>query len=149
MTLAYHSNEDLVSVRPNIFNFGKEDFTEQMEESESIINRVLEARWYRNVATNYSVDWRSTPFDSTLLLNADTQLRRLATYKSLELIYLYLMKESREPDAFERQSGTFKKLYQNELNEVLLSGLDYDWDETGSLAADETYLPRVRRLYKV
>ena len=42
MTLAYHDSEDLAKVRPNIFNFGVEDFTEQMEESESIINRVLE-----------------------------------------------------------------------------------------------------------
>ena len=120
-----------------------------MEEAEDIINRTIDSQWYRNNALNYSVDWRSTPFDSTLLLNADTQLRRLATYKSLQLIYLYLMKESKDPDPFERQKDTFKRLYQDELNDVLKAGLDYDWNETGSLDSSERFLPSIRRLYKV
>jgi hypothetical protein len=149
MATSYHDHEDLVKVRPDIMNYGVEDFSDQMEESEDIVERVIETQWYRNVALNYDIDWRSTPFDSTLLLTATTQLRRVCVYKSLELIYLFLMKESKEPDAFERQCGTFKKLYQEEMSEVLRSGLDYDWDETGSLASDERLQPSVRRLYRV
>lgn len=149
MALLFHGDDDLTEVRPDIFSYGVTDFESQMTEAEAIIIRVLDARWYREQANDRGIDWRSTPFDETLLLNVDTHLRRLAVYKSLELIYIYLMKESPEPDAFERQSNTFKKLYRDELNEVLTAGIDYDWDDSGDVGAGEIKQPSIRRLYRV
>lgn len=149
MALLFHGDEDLTEVRPDILSYGITDFDVQMEESESIINRTLDARWYRNVADDFGLNWRVTPFKPALLLNGGVQLNRLATYKSLQLIYLFLMKESPEPDAFERQMDTFKKLYKEELNEVLNAGVDYDFDEDGEIAAGENILPKIRRLIRV
>lgn len=147
MALLYHSDDDLIEVRPNVFGYGVTDFENQMEESESIINRVLDAKWYRLNAKNAGVDPQADPFDSSKVLTT-TQIRRLAVYKSLQLIYLYLMKESRDPDVFERQSNTFKKMYTDELAEVLTAGIDYDWDESGQIDESERSVPRVRRLLK-
>ena len=149
MALLYHSEDDLVEVRPDILSYGVSDFDAQMEESETIINRAIDAKWYRAIAADNGIDYQETPFDGTLLLNGDTQLKRLAVYKSLQLCYMYLMKESPEPDAFERQMETFKKLYADELSEVLASGLDYDWDESGVIAAGENYQQVIRRLQRV
>lgn len=120
-----------------------------MDESEDIILRTVESRWYRNLASSYGLDWRSTPFNSDLMLNADTQLKRAAVYKSLELIYLFLMKESPEPDAFERQVKLFAGRYKDEIGDVLTAGIDYDWDEDDEIAAGENILPRIRRLHRV
>jgi hypothetical protein len=147
MALVFHNNEDLVEYRPNIFNYGVEDFTTQMEEAEAIISRAVDAKWYRNRATDYGLDWRVTTFDINKLV--PSQLRRLAVYKSLSLIYLILMKDAANPDIFERQSETFKKMYTDELKEVLDSGLDYDWDEDSSISAGENIQPRIRRLMRM
>jgi len=149
MALLYHSDDDLVEIRPDILSYGVTDFEVQQTESETIINRTLDAQWYRNVALNSGLNWRETPFDATLILHGEEQLGRLACYKSLQLIYLYLMKEAIEPDAFERQMNTFKKLYQEELSEVLNAGIDYDFSGDGTIAADESSLPVVRRLVRV
>ncbi len=149
MALLYHGDEDLIEIRPDILSYGITDFDVQMQESEDIINRTLDARWYRNVADDFGLNWRITTFDPELALNGAVQLKRLACYKSLQLIYLHLMKEAIEPDAFERQMDTFKKLYKEELNEVLNAGIDYDFDDDGSIAAGENILPKIRRLVRV
>lgn len=148
MALLFHSEDDLVEVRPDILSYGVSDFEPQMEESEAIINRTLDSRWYRTVANEHGLVFRETPFDPTLLLNADTQIKRLACYKSLQLCYLHLMKEAPEPDAFERQMNTFKKLYADELVEVLAAGLDYDWDSSGAIDSGERAEPVIRRLQR-
>jgi len=148
ITLYYHGATDLTDIRPEILNYGVTDFSERMEESESIINRALDAKWYRKVAAEAGVDYTETPFDPELVISA-SQLTRLACYKSLELIYLHLMKEFPEPDAFERQMGIFAKLYKDELAEVLLAGISYDFDESGDISSDERSLPVIRRLVRV
>lgn len=148
MTLYYHTEDDLVEVRPDILSYGASDLEPQMLESESIINRTIESRWYRAAAAENGLDFRTTIFDPALMLNGETQLKRLATYKSLQLSYLYLMKEAPEPDAFERQMSTFRRLYEEELLLVMGAGLDYDWDESGAIEAGENLQPTYRRLQR-
>lgn len=142
----YCVDADLVKIRPNILSLGVSAWTDQATEATSIINRAIEARWYKMACSNAGLDHRETPFDADLLLNAATQLKRLACYKTLELAFLYLMKDSPEPDAFEREHNTFAALYKTELGEVLGAGLDYDWDQTGDLAYTEKAIPVMRRL---
>lgn len=148
MAILFHEDDDLIAVRSDIFNYGETDFDDQMEESESVVIRALDARWYRANAENYGIDWRETPFNTDNVLTS-SQIKRACVYKSLQLIYLLLAKEMSEPDGFERNSSTFKKLYAEEINDVLTAGIDYDWDESGDLTADETKIPQVRRLYRV
>lgn len=148
MALLFHDDDDLIAVRSDIFNYGETDFEDQMTEAESVVARALDSRWYRANAENYGLDWRENPFDTALLLDT-TQVKRSCVYKSLQLIYLLLAKESSEPDGFERNSSTFKKLYAEEINDTLTAGIDYDWDESGDSTADETKIPQVRRLYRV
>lgn len=149
MTLLFHGDDDLTDIRADIFSFGVTDFETQMLKSEEVVNRTLDARWYRNIADDYGLNWRNTPYDASLLLNGNTQLRDVSCYKSLQLIYLLLMKEAIEPDAFERQMSIFKKLYADEINEVLTAGVDYDWDQSGTIEAGENKQPQIRRLVRV
>ena len=146
--MPYCTEDDLEQVRPNIMQLGVDGWDDQLAEADSIINRVLESRWYRTACKEYGVDYRQTPFDSTKLLNAASQLTRLATYKTLELAYTYLQKDKGGPegDPFERQAGNFRKLYTTELSEVLAYGLDYDWDASGDLDYTEQKMPVTRRL---
>lgn len=146
--MAYSVSDDLEAYRPNIHGLGVPDWTALISEGDTIINRTIELEWYRPQCRDYNLDYRSTIFDSDLLLSANTQLKRLSCFKALELAYLYLMKDAPEPDAFERQVGIFQKKYKEELKEVLASGLDYDWDDSGDLAYTEKLAPKIRRLQK-
>lgn len=139
----YVTEADLQAIRPDILGYGVTDWTDVIFRAESRIWRILEARWYRERASDFSVDPNETVFDPELLKDPD-QVKDLICYKALEFAYLYLMKDRGEPDAFERQSQLFQKLFKDELANVLAAGFDYEWG-TG-YAADERMVPRKRRL---
>lgn len=146
--MPYSTDEDLTKIRPKILDYGVVAWDNQRNEAEAVIDRILEHQWYRHEASHLGVNWREYPFDAALMLNADVQLKTLSCYKTLELVYLYLMKDAPEPDAFERQHGLFKKLFADELRAVLANGVDYDWDESGELASVEKIRPVQRRLQR-
>jgi hypothetical protein len=139
----YVDEGDLQAIRPDILSYGVVDWTDQMFAAEAHIWRILEAKWYRERAADFSVDPNETTFDPELLKDPD-QIKTLICYKALALAYLYLMKDWAEPDAFERQHDLFGKLFKDELVTVLTAGLDYEWG-TG-YSADERMVSRKRRL---
>jgi hypothetical protein len=143
---SYCTEDDMEKIRPKIMELGVDGWDDQIAEADAIIDRALETRWYRQSAEEQGIDFRATEFDRTKLLSAVTECTRLGCYKSFELAYLYLMKDAPESDAFERQAKTFAKLYNEELSEVLGTGLSYDWDGSGTLADTEKLIPVKRRL---
>ncbi len=142
--MAYSVDADLEKIKSNILQLGVASWSDQQTEAEAIIDRTLENRWYKIVADDYNINYRETLFDKTLLLNADAQLTRLSCYKTFELAYLYLQKDTADSDGFERQRKVFAGLYEEELENVLSLGLDYDWDGSGDITYGEK-LTRTRR----
>lgn len=142
----YCTDDDMAAVRPKILDLGVSGWDDQIAEATAIINRVLEVRWYRQACREFGLDYREYEFNPDLLLNAATQLKRLGTYKSLQLAYIHLAKDAPDSDPFERQAKNFEKLYVTELADVLAQGLDYDWDESGALYYTEKRMPSMRRL---
>lgn len=139
----YVTETELQAIRPDILSYGVTDWTDVIFRAETRIWRILEARWYRERASDFSIDPNETVFDPEFLKDPD-QVRDLITFKSLEFAYLYLMKDRGEADAFERQHLLFQKMFKDELSNVLAAGLDYEWG-TG-YAEDERMVPRKRRL---
>lgn len=137
--------DDLVTIRPDVLNYGVTDWTDQIFRAEQYVLRILEARWYRENASDFGLDPNVTSFDPELLKDPD-QVKLLICYKVLENVYLYLMKDSPNADPFERQSQTFRGLFKDELTSVLTAGLDYEWG-TGDVGA-ERMVPRRRRLVR-
>lgn len=146
--MTYCVDSDLEKFRPSIMELGVGDWTQERSEAKRIIDRALDVGWYREEAEHMGVDWRDYPFASGYLLNSNDQLKTLACYKTLELAYMHLMKDSAEPDAFQVQMNIFKDLYLEELRQVLSAGLDYDWDGSGALTGWEKKRPSRRRLLR-
>jgi len=147
MAIEYYSDDDdLLKLRPNILQLGVTDWEDQHIEAFGIINRKLIADWYRQVAAEHDVEWRQVEFDPELI-DAD-QINRLSCYKTLQLIYLHLMKDGPDEDGFERLSDRFLKLYNTELNELLAIGINYDWDSNDTISYEEKYQPSQRRLLR-
>jgi len=115
---------------------GQLDWSNQRTEAEWEINRALEARWYRDASAERGLDWQNTPFDAALVLTTE-QLKRWSCYLTLAKIYELLSKDAAEPDAFERLAEKYEKKATDEGREVLSYGIDYDWDESGTIEATE------------
>jgi len=146
MALEYYSTDaDLVKIRPNILSLGVDDWTEQHKKAFAIINRVIELRWYKDAAKEYSLDWRDTAFSPDLV--EDGYLKDLSVYKTFELAYLFLMKGTDDP--FEKQMKAFRDRYNEELKMVLAMGINYDWDGSGVVVDTERYQRTPRRLTRV
>lgn len=143
----YSTDVDLQAIRPNILDLGVADWTAMHVKAAEKINRTLIRRWYKTAAAEYSLDHRDTEFDSDLI--EENTLKDLSCYKTLELCYLYLMKDSKEPDGFEREMHLFRKMYNQELEELLAIGIGYDWSGDGSVTDTEKYFRVPRRLKRV
>jgi len=144
--MAYSTDADLVKIRPNIMSLGVSAWTDQHNESTAIINRALLA-WYNTEATKRG--YADIQFDSSKILNASTQLKRLACYKTLELAYMYLMVDGVQEGGFRNEMTLFRELYEREFNAVLESGIDYDWDDDGAIDDYEATDAAPRRLVRV
>lgn len=150
--MAYSTDADLIKIRPNILGLGVSSWesepNDKHTEAYSLINRALIYKWYKTVAYSMGVDdWRATEFDPDLI--DQNQVNLLSCYKTLELIYLYLMKDSPEPDGFEREMKIFRGLYNDEFKELLAIGINYDWDGDETIESpDEKYIPSRRELVR-
>lgn len=142
----YCEDVDLLFYRPNILSLGVTDWEDQRKEAFELINRIVDARWYREIVrqNKFDIDPDQTPFTPDYV--EEDQLKRLACYKTLELAYMKLAKEGPDEDGFERNMKNFRQLYNEELDIILAVGITYDWDASGSLTYDERYLKAPRRL---
>ena len=144
----YSTDTDLLKIRSNILSLGVLNWESKHKDAKEYIDRSLASRWYRTIAADNNVDYRSVPFTGDQLSDGGTQVNLLSCYKTLELIYLDLMKDTPESDGFERHSSIFEKKYHKEFEEILSSGIDYDWDDSGSITSEEKDQPKKRRLQK-
>ena len=145
----YSCDDDLTNIRTNILNLGIAEWQLSHYKARDLINRDLEAFWYRTAAEKEGVDYRETPFTPARMLNWEVQVIDLSVYKVLELAYEILAKDVAE-DNFLLLSDRYKKKYQEELKRVIASGIDYDWDNDQAIDSDEIASPyRTRRLRRI
>lgn len=152
--MAYSIDADMLKIRPNILSLGVDAWTDQHTEADALINRDLES-WYKKEAVkrgsddfDFSDDVE-IEFDADKLLNADTQLTRLACYKTLELAYLYLMQDGEAAgEGYNAQRKLFAEMYEQEWRAAQNAGIDYDWDDDGDIDYTESR-PYVRGLVRV
>ena len=144
--MTYCADSDLLLYRPNILSLGVSDWEDQRTEAYTLINRIINKRWYKFAAVEMGYDPDLTEFDPTSVL--DDSLKRLECYKTLELAYMHLMKDSPKADGFERNMVLFSRKYGEELDNILAIGLDYDWDGDDEIDTEEKLIPAPRRLYR-
>lgn len=135
---------DLLTRRPNITSLGVDSWNTIHEKAKELINRDLEALWYRKAAEMEGYDFRETTFAPSKMLNATTQLKDLGVFKALELAYEYLAKDS-ESDNYVKLCDRYRKAYKAELKSVIDLGVHYDWDADGVVDDDEKYSQTLSR----
>jgi hypothetical protein len=158
MADTYCTYDDILDKRPALKNNNGGPFQDQLKEAKVLVDEDLELYWYRPAADKRDIDWSESDyaFDPTSLISqtgsttdSTKRVKRLAVLKSLQLIYEYLSKDSKD-DNYLAMSDRFKDQYNAELNRVVKAGLDYDWDDDDTLEdTEKAAKPRGRRLVRI
>jgi hypothetical protein len=147
--MAYSEDSDLQAMRSSIMSLGVNDWSDFHDLAATAIDDDLEVKWYRKASNKAGYDWRSSAFNSALMLNSATQLLNLSCFKAFFLIYRYLAQDTTsELDAYGQQRDYWAKQYDEELVRVVDKGIDYDWDSSGSIDDYEKSIKRPARRIK-
>ncbi len=143
---AYTVDSDLTKKRSNVLDLGIAAFEDQHLEAARIINRDITI-WYEAEALLRGVDPRSTIFDQSFLLEADTEVKPAAVFLALSLAYDLLAKDlPKESDGMAAQREHYQKEFDREWEAAKLCGFTYDWDQSGVTTEDERPLVKYRTL---
>jgi len=146
----YSSDDDLLKRRSNIISLGIGSWAFTHYKARDIVNRDLESGWYRQTCGEKGVDYRLTPFSPGRMLNWETQVKDLSVFKTFELAYEYLSKDS-ETDVYMALSDRYAKKYEIEFKRIIKAGIDYDWDADNVVEAleEKAYQKLPRQLSRI
>ena len=126
--MAFSTDSDLTAIIPDILSLGISSFSDEHAKAEADIKREIRNRWWSR--TGYSGE-----LDATLL--TDTQWTRANAYL---VIWKYAMPQLTnwvEGDRFREMQAFYRDLYNQELEAVFADGVEYDYNEDGSISEDE------------
>ncbi len=122
-------------------------FGKDHDEAKDDIDKIIEVKWFRpRVREKYGrgIEFLSgdLDFDPSLMLNAQAQLRKASVYRVLaNYVFPKLSKSTRNADAWEKRAEEYGKKFDEEMERVLSTGIDYDWDASGDVDEDENRIP--------
>lgn len=122
-------------------------FSADHDEAKDDIDKMIEVKWFRpRVRERFGKDIEfltgNLDFNPALMLNASTQLKKASVYRVLgNYVFPKLSKSTRSGDAWEKRGEEFGKRFEEEIERVLSTGIDYDWDSSGQVDDDENKIP--------
>lgn len=138
--MAMSTDSDLSALQPDILSFGISDFTAEHAKAQADIERYLRGNWWNRTG-------RSGEMDATLL--TDSQFTRAAAYRVLSNYALpQLTKWKDENDRFQLMIEWYQARYKEELEAILMDGVEYDADEDSTVENGEKKPLHTRRLVR-
>lgn len=140
----FSTDSDLTFYQPDILTFGIANFTSPNDyhaQAREDIERDLRIRWfsiyqketYRDIAL-----LNTTEMDGTLL--TDAQFKRASVYRVIGFYacsQLTKFNSNDNPDRFQVMMKHFQQLYGSEFELILRDGVEYDADDSGTVANAE------------
>lgn len=144
--MAYATLDDLLVVEPTIQEYGVLDWDAELARSETEVNRILQVRWFQQYANTKS---GTITFDSTLL--TASQWTQATVYHALAYhICPKLSKFESEgnEDNFQVMMKYYAGRFEHEMDLVLRLGVEYDYNDDGTVAANEKVSDRKLKLIR-
>ena len=141
---------DVVEYEPDIQNFGIHDFDDSLTKAQSDVERYLRIHWW---PTQQICKYDITVIGLNVEMNADlltpSQLTRATVFCALAYyIYPKLSKFEPDLDVFQMKMDYYKSRYQEEVQAVIMDGVEYDIDSDGTVTDTEkepAYFLRLQR----
>jgi hypothetical protein len=148
--MSFATNEDLTDYMPDALEHGVADWSAELALAESDVQRDIKIRWYNvEYGTNksYYGSVVSPSYDTTKL--DDAQWTRATVYRAMYQYILPKLSTFRpEGDSFRERIDFYRASYAEEMSAQIASGVLYDFDDNGTIEANESSSIQQNRLYR-
>jgi len=122
--MAFSSDSDLTDIQPDILSLGLNSFADEHAKAEADIKREIRAKWWSTLG-------RTGEMDDTLLTG--TQWTKANAYLVLWKYALPQLTNWVDGDRFMSMISFYKDMYHQELNAVFEDGVEYDFNDDGTI----------------
>lgn len=126
--MAFSEDKDLVAIVPDILDLGIYSFADEHAKAEFDIKREIRAIWWPRTG-------RPGEMDEAQL--TDSQWTRASAYLVLWKYALPQLTNWVDGDRFREMISFYRDLYNQELEKVFADGVEYDFDDDGTVQDDE------------
>ena len=148
--MAFATISDVLEYEPDIQNFGIHDFDDSLTKAQADVERKLRHTWWPTQQIgkyDITVIGLNVEMDSNLL--TESQFTRATVYYALAyFIYPKLSKFEPDQDIFMVKMDYYKSRFEEEFQEVLLDGVEYDIDSDGTITDTEKEPSQFLRLQR-
>ena len=136
------ASSHLQKIQPDILGFGITDFDDQLQLAEDDVLRQIRAEWWERYRhqVRYKDITKVTSVEMTDSKLTDSQWVYAVVYKALAYYIfpqLTKWKNDAEKDSFQVQIDFYKDRYNEEFQQVLRDGVEYDEDAGGTVSNSE------------
>ena len=137
--MAFSTDSDLTAIIPDILSLGISSFSGEHAKAEADIKREIRSKWWSR--TGYSGE-----MDDTLL--TDTQWTRANAYLVLWKYALPQLTNWVDGDRYREMLNFYRDMYAQEMDAVFADGVEYDYNDDGSISNGEKDLFVTGRLVR-
>jgi hypothetical protein len=146
----FATDSDVLEYEPRIKDFGVIDFSQEHTKTTADIQRYLRINWWARVRgtsgnTRSYFAYEGLEMDTTKL-NAE-QFKRSAVFHVLAYYILPKLTQHQD-DKFSAMIDFYKSRYLEEINDVLADGVEYDFDNDGTVENSEKQPVHFNRLVR-
>lgn len=141
---------DIQEYVPDVLDYGIQDFTAEIAKTEQDIYRLLRVRWWPTWKANrYDIVVRGITIEMNTSLLTATQFTRAAVYYCMaEHILPKLSQFQPDGDKFQEMMKHYRTSFETEFSLVLQDGVEYDYNDDGTVDVAEKqpqYFLRLQR----
>lgn len=137
--MAFSTDSDLTAIIPDILSLGISSFSGEHAKAEADIKREIRSRWWSR--TGYSGEMVDTQL-------TDSQWTRASAYLVLWKYALPQLTNWVDGDRYREMLNFYRDMYAQEMEAVFADGVEYDYDDDGSISNGEKDLFVTGRLVR-
>lgn len=148
--MAFATINDILTHEPTIQDYGIYEFDDALSEAQSDVERYLRIHWWpQQQIGKYDITVIGTNAEMNSNLLTESQFTRATVFCALAYyIFPRLSKFEPDMDVFQVKMDYYKSRYQEEIQAVILDGVQYDYNADGSISDSEqapSYFLRLQR----
>lgn len=138
--MAFATDSDLEDMISTIFDHGLDTFASELAKAEDDVVRKIKIEWFNK-------RYNPNTFNKSLLI--ESQWTNATVYRALGFYIMPKLSQWREDgDSFQEQMEFYQERFAEEMNDQFGVGIEYDYDEDGSIDNTEPYQNSQSRLYR-
>lgn len=137
--MAFSTDTDLTDLQPDILSLGISSFADYHADAQADIEREIRVKWWS--MTGYTGE-----LDTTLL--TATQWAKASAYLVLWKYALPQLTNWIPDDRFQIMMAHYKSMYAEEMAAVFADGVEYDYNDDGTVSDSEKSTTIISRLVR-